>query len=175
METAGREFAMDNKMTKTAWMIAGLVLACFWPAATHAQAEHSPDVYETKKGEKEPLAPAVKAEFQGNFSLPYDAQCSGHKLTAGKYTLVVKTVGEDKMVTLQREGTEIVLTVRRTSAPASAPSQSHVMLRHGPGPGSHTLEGLYLEKLNLDLYLDESGHVKAMDKMFAGVKRVPIS
>jgi len=166
---------MGQWTRKLMWMIAGVVLACFWPAAAHAQAESAPETYESHKGEPEKPPPSVKSEFEGNFSLPYQVQCSGHKLEAGKYTLIVKTVGEGKMVTLRREGNEIVLTVRRTSPPASAAGPSAVMLRHGPGPGSRTLEGLYLEKLNLELYLDESGHVKRMDKMFAGVKRVPIS
>jgi hypothetical protein len=166
---------MGRTMEKITFLIAGLVLACFWPASTHAQAEGSPDAYESKKAEPEHPAPSVKAEFQGNFSLPFQAQCGGHKLAPGKYTLMVKTVGESKMVTLQQDGNEIVLPVHRTTSPASASGRSVVMLRHGPGPGSRTLEGLYLEKLNLELYLDESGHTKAMDKMFAGVKRVPIS
>jgi hypothetical protein len=52
---------------------------------------------------------------------------------------------------------------------------SAVMLRHGPGPGSHTLEGVYLENLKLILFLDETGHTNPIDKVSASVKRVPIS
>jgi hypothetical protein len=49
------------------------------------------------------------------------------------------------------------------------------MLGHGPGPGTHTLEGVYLENLKLVLFLDETGHTNPIDKVFASVKRVPIS
>jgi hypothetical protein len=38
-----------------------------------------------------------------------------------------------------------------------------------------TLEGVYLENLKLVLFLDETGHTNSIDKMFAIVKRVPIS
>jgi hypothetical protein len=122
------------------------------------------------------LPPSVKTDFQGHFSLPYEVQCHGHKLAPGDYTLVVKTVGEDKMVTLQREGSDVVLNSRPvppTSVSDHGPSA--VMLRHGPGPGTHTLEGVYLENLKLVLFLDETGHTNPIDKVFASVKRVPIS
>ena len=166
---------MKKIIRKIAWMIGGLILACLWPATSHAQAETAPDAY--KSSNMEPHIPAVaKVEFQGTFSLPFQAQCHGNKLAPGKYTLVVKTVGEDKMVTLQREGSDVVLK-SRPIPPTSVSDQgpSAVLVRHGPGPKSHTLEGVYVENLKLVLYLDDSGHTKFMDKMFAGLKRVPIS
>ena len=57
------------------------------------------------------------------------------------------------------------------------PDQGHsaVLVRHGQGPGSYTLEAVYVESLKLVLVLDESGHTQFLDKIFAGVKRVPIS
>ena len=86
------------------------------------------------------------------------------------------SVGEDKMVTLQREGSDVVLHSRPVT-PTSVSDQGHsaVLVRHGPGPGTHTLEGVYVEILKLVLFLDESGHTKPIDKMFASVIRVPIS
>ena len=166
---------MKKPLTKIAWMVAGLVLACFCSATTHAQATIAPDNY--PRLNTVPYTPeAVKVDFQGNFSLPNEVQCHGHKLAPGKYTLMVKTVGTDKMVTLQREGSDVVLHSRPvppTSVSDHGPSA--VMLRHGPGPSSHTLEGVYLENLKLVLFLDETGHTNPIDKMFASVKRVPIS
>jgi hypothetical protein len=165
---------MKKMMTGIAWMIAGLVLACFWPATTHAQAETTPEDYKSSNMAPITPAPSMKADFQGNFSLPFQVQCGGHKLAPGQYTLAVKTVGESKMVTIQRDGSDIVLPVRRVSQ-ASASGKSVVMVRHGPGPRTRTLEGLYVENLNMVLYLDESGHMNRLDKMFASVKRLPIS
>jgi hypothetical protein len=49
------------------------------------------------------------------------------------------------------------------------------LVRHGQGPGNYTLEAVYVESLKLVLMLDESGHTRVVDKIFAGVKRVPIS
>jgi hypothetical protein len=118
----------------------------------------------------------LKTDFEGHFTLPFEVQCHGHKIAPGKYTVVVKTVGEEKMVTLQREGSDIVLQ-SRPMPPTSVPDEGHsaVMVRHGPGPKSHTLEAVYVEDLKLVLFLDESGHQRFMDKMFAGLKRLPIS
>jgi hypothetical protein len=162
-------------LTKIAWMVAGLVLACFCSATSHAQATIAPDNYQRLN--TVPYTPeTVKVDFQGNFSLPNEVQCHGHKLAPGKYTLMVKTVGTDKMVTLQREGSDVVLHSRPVT-PTSVSDQGHsaVLVRHGPGPGTHTLEGVYVEILKLVLFLDESGNTKPLDKMFASVIRLPIS
>jgi hypothetical protein len=84
---------MKKLLTKIAWMVAGLVLACFCSPTTHAQADVTPDDY--KRLNTVPITdPSVKVDFQGNFSLPNGVQCHGHKLAPGKYTLMVKTVGK---------------------------------------------------------------------------------
>lgn len=165
---------MKNVITKSTLIMAGLLVACFWPAAARAQAESSPDNYGVSNAAPVPAKSAAKTDFQGSFSLAKQAQCAGHKLTAGKYTIVVKTVGENKMVTLQREGNDIVLTVTKTTPPTDS-GHSAVLVRHGPGPGAHTVEAVYIESLHLVLFLDESGCTKQLDKMFAGVKRTPIT
>jgi hypothetical protein len=165
-----------NRTTKITWMVAGLMMACFSPVITRAQADTAAEEYHSTNTGPGAPAPSVKTDFQGHFSRPYEVQCHGHKLAPGDYTLVVKTVGEDKMVTLQREGSDVVLNSRPvppTSVSDHGPSA--VMLRHGPGPGTHTLEGVYLENLKLVLFLDETGHTNPIDKVFASVKRVPIS
>jgi len=165
---------MKQMGTNCILVIAALVIAVLWPAAARAQADVEPDNY--KRSNMAPIntSASAKADFQGSFSLDKEVQCAGHKLTAGKYTVLVKTVGENKMVTLQREGNDIVLTVRKVSPPTQ-PGHSAVLVRHGPGPGGHTLEAVYVESLNLVFFLDESGCTKQVDKMFAGVKRTPIS
>lgn len=167
---------MKKSLTKMTWIIAGLVVLFLCPAITHAQAETGAQEHEMRNAEAITPAPAVKADFEGKFSLPYQVQCHGHKLAPGEYTLVVKTIGENKMVTLQREGSDVVLQ-SRTVTPTSVSDQgrSAVMVRHGPGPKSHTLEGVYLENLKIVLFLDETGKSTPLDKMFAGVNRVPIT
>ena len=166
---------MKKLLAKVAWIATALVLACFCSAPTHAQATIAPDNY--PRSNTVPItAPTVKVEFQGNFSLPNEVQCHGHKLAPGKYTVVVKTVGNDMMVTLQKEGSDIVLHSRPvTPTSVSNQGRSAVLVRHGPGPGAHTLEGVYVEVLKLVLFLDESGSTKPLDKVFASVMRLPIS
>jgi hypothetical protein len=170
-----KESAMKKSFTKLSWLIAALLLALFSPAVAHAQAETGAQDHPTPN--MAPITPPFeKTEFQGKFSLPFQAQCHGHKLPPGEYTLVVKTLGEDKMVTLQREGSDVVLK-SQPIAPTSVSDQGHsvLMVRHGPGPSSHTLEGVYVESLKVTLVLDESGKSGTLDKMFAGLKRIPIS
>jgi hypothetical protein len=152
----------------------GLVIFGFCPIAAHAQAEHAPDNYGMSNAAPINASAAAKEEFKGSFSLASQVQCGGHKLSAGKYTVAVKTVGESRTVTIQHEGEEIVLAVSKVSKPTDA-GKSAVLVRHGPGPGTHTIEAVYVEKLNMLFVLDESGCTKGLDKMFAGVKRVPIS
>ena len=164
-----------NRVTRVMWIIAGLAVTAFLPTITHAQAETGAQEHATANMAAIVPTPS-KTEFQGHFSLPYEVQCHGHKLAPGEYTLLVKTVGDDKMVTLQREGSDVVLHSRPVPpASVSDHGPSAVMLRHGPGPGVHTLEGVYLENLKLVLFLDETGHANPIDKVFASVKRVPIS
>ena len=166
---------VKNHVVKTTWIIPALMLAAFFPTISHAQAETGAQEHETKNMAAIVNTPS-KTDFQGHFTLPYEVHCHGHKLAPGEYTLLVKTVGEDKMVTLQKEGSDVVLhsrVVPPTSVSDHGPSA--VMLRHGPGPGAHTLEGVYLENLKLVLFLDETGNANPIDKVFASVKRVPIS
>ena len=136
---------INNGLTKITWTIAALMLAAFFPAITHAQAETGAQDHETHNTAAMVHTPA-KTEFEGHVSLPYEGQCHGHKLAAGDYKLLVKTVGEDKMVTLQREGSDVVLRSRPvppTSVSDHGPSA--MMLRHG-GPGyAHTRRISYRE------------------------------
>jgi hypothetical protein len=169
------EVPMNNPKINFAFAIAALVSPFFCPATTHAQAETGAQEHQSAN-----MAPAsavaMKTDFEGHVEIPFEVQCHGHKIVPGKYTLLVKTVGENKMVTLEREGTDVVLESRPVP-PTSTPDEGHsaILVRHGPGPGTHTIEGVYLESLKLVLFLDESGHTKPLDKIFATVKRVPIT
>jgi hypothetical protein len=121
---------------------------------------------------------SAKTDFEGHFSLPYKAQCHLHKLEPGDYTVVVKTLEDGmKLVMFRREGSEVVVESRPIPPTAVPEDQGHsaVLVRHGQGPGNYTLEAVYVESLKLVLMLDESGHTRVIDKIFAGVKRVPIS
>jgi hypothetical protein len=162
------------KRTITISTFAILALVLFFPTAARAQAEHAPDNYGVSNATPLNSNSRANTEFQGSFSLDKEAQCAGHKLTAGKYTILVKTVGENKMVTLEHDGKDVVLSVRKATPPTDS-GHSAVLVRHGPGPSGHTVEAVYVESLNLMLFLDESGCTKQVDKMFAGVKRTPIS
>jgi hypothetical protein len=169
------EKIMLSQTMQISRLIPVLILAAFFPVISHAQAETGAQDHETHNMAAIAHTPAT-TEFEGHVSLPYQVQCHGHKLMAGEYKLLVKTVGEDKMVTLQREGSDVVLRSRPvppTSVSDHGPSA--VMLRHGPGPGTHTLEGVYIENLKLVLFLDETGHANPIDKVFASVKRIPIT
>lgn len=81
-----------------------------------------------------------------------------------------------KMVLFRRKGSEVVIE-SHPIAPASVSDEglSAVLVRYGQGPGNCTLEVVYVESLKLLLVPDESGHTQFLDKIFAGVKRVPIS
>jgi hypothetical protein len=171
-----KEIPMRTITTKIMWVIMLGVLAGLAPVATHAQAETSPDEY--RDGGMATIIPeaSVKPDFEGKFTMPYEVWCHGNRLVPGEYKVMVKTVGAEKMVTLQREGSNVVLHSHPV-APTSVSDVGHsaVMLRHGPGPSGHTLEGVYVENLKLVLFLDDSGHTNPFDKIFASMTRLPIS
>ena len=78
---------MNKKMARITWLLTGLVLACFLPLTTHAQAETGAQEHATSN--TAPIAiPPSKTDFEGHFSLPFQVQCHGHKLVPGEYTLV---------------------------------------------------------------------------------------
>ena len=45
IQSLPKEIPMKKLLTKIAWMVAGLVLACFCSTTTHAQATIAPDNY----------------------------------------------------------------------------------------------------------------------------------
>jgi hypothetical protein len=170
------ETRMRKIISKIIWIASLLVVACLAPVAAHAQSEPSPDQYKDDGMATILPDPAVKPDYQGTFTMPYEVWCHGNRLVPGEYKLSVKTVGADKIVSLQREGSNVVLHSRPVPPNAVADvGHSAVMLRHGPGPSGHTLEGVYVESLKLVLFLDDRGHTNPFDKIFASVTRLPIS
>jgi hypothetical protein len=173
------EREMKANWTKAMLTVAGLALACFWPATTHAQAEVSPDFYAIDNSApiQQPqmtLAANTQqapAEFQGNISLPYQVQCSGKKLAAGQYTVAVKTEGQQKTVVLHKDGNEVKLAVRQI-APASKADRSALLVQSAGE--KRMLEAVYVASLNAILYLDHDWKLSLLDRIQAA-ERVPIS
>ncbi|MGD0404938.1 MAG: hypothetical protein ABSB66_17275 [Candidatus Acidiferrales bacterium] len=167
---------MKNTMAKITCATLALLFAVLSPNTAHAQAETAPDSYKADNMARiEALS--AKTDFEGHFSLKYKVQCHMHKMEPGDYTVVVKTLDDGmKLVMFRREGSEVVVE-SKPIPPTTVTDQGHsaILVRHGQGPGNYTLEAVYVESLKLVLMLDESGHTQLLDKMFATVKRVPIS
>jgi hypothetical protein len=173
------EQEMKANWTKAMLTVAGLALACFWPATTHAQAEVSPDFYAIDNSApiQQPqmtLAANTQqapAEFQGTISLPYQVQCRGKKLAAGQYTVAVKAEGAKKTVVLHKDGNEVKLAVRQI-APASKAERSALLVQSAGR--TRMLEAVYVASMNAILYLDHDWKLSLLDRM-QSAERVPIS
>jgi hypothetical protein len=166
-----------TSVVKGLTMFAALGIACLLPVTAHAQAEIAPDVYDVVAPQPivaaQPVLVSAKidatAEFRGNFTLTHDVTCSGWTLAPGVYSLSVKSDGTNRVVTIQRNGADMIIRVREVS-PRPAESQSALVLRH-KGP-ARTLEAVYVQQLNAMLYLD--GNSRAMGNS-ARRERLPIS
>jgi hypothetical protein len=186
METAGTvrnsifakiegERAMKGTFMKGMLTLAGLALACFWPATTHAQAEVSPDVFAMDNaapiGQPVVAAQAQPAEFQGQISLPYQLQCNGKKLAAGQYMVSVKTEGANKTVVLHKDGNEVRLAVKLIE-PASKTGKSALLVQSAGE--KRMLEAVYVASMDAILYLDHDWKLSLLDRM-QNAERLPIS
>jgi hypothetical protein len=143
---------------KASMFTAALGLACLLPATAHAQVDVSPDFYPIANTETIAPQPAqvasakpAKADFEGKFSLPYDAKCSGKNLKSGKYLLSVKSDGRGRVVTIHRSGEEVSVRVREVPR-NRAGSQSALLVRKSDE--GRRLEAVYVEGLNAMLYLE---------------------
>ena len=169
---------MKGMWTKGMLTMAGLALACFWPATAHAQADVSPDSYPIENAVPitQPQATQLAqtqppAEFQGNISLPYQVQCSGKKLAAGQYTVAVKTEGAKKTVVLHKDGNEVQLAVRHV-APTSKTGKSALLVQSAGE--TRMLKAVYLASMNAILYLDHDWKLSVLDRI-QDAERLPIS
>ena len=80
-------------------------------------------------------------------------KCGGGKnLKSGQYTLSVKSEGANRMISIRRGAEETNIRVHRVLGNSMAKSQSAVLVRKW-GEG-RMLQAVYLQKLNVLLYLD---------------------
>lgn len=173
-----RKKEMKGMWTKGMLTVAGMALACFWPATAHAQADVSPAFYPIDNAVPftQPQATQVAqtrpaAEFEGNIALPYQVQCSGKKLAAGQYKVAVKTEGAKKTVVLHKNGNEVQLAVRHI-APASKTGKSALLVQ-STGE-TRMLKAVYVASMNAILYLDHDWKSSLIDRM-QDAERLPIS
>jgi hypothetical protein len=163
-----------TNVMKASMLTAALALACLLPATARAQAEVAPDNYDIAAPQTlvaaQPALATTKthaaANFDGKFSLPYNVTCSGKALTAGAYSLSVKSEGSNRVVTIHRNGEDTNLVVRRVSQRSASSTSALLLRRAGP---ARTLEAVYVQQLNAVLYLDATANARGP------IERLPIS
>ena len=161
-----------TNVVKASMLTAALGFACLLPANAHAQAEVAPDHFELSNTEaiaappvQVAVAKEAKADFEGDFSLPYNMLCSGKNLKAGQYLLSVKSEGTTRVVTIHGSGENVNMQVRLVPANRAA-RQSALLVRKSVE--GRSLEGVYVEGLNAMLYLKTN-------RGLGGMERLPIS
>jgi hypothetical protein len=163
-------------VVRGAMVVVGLGLAALFPATCKAQAEVAPDFYESANTEAisqpqqlQAAAAEMKApELQGKFTLAYTVQCPEAKLTPGEYAVSVDVNGIDRPITLRRNG-EVTRINARAAVHVDTPSPSALLIEKTWR--GRKLEGVYVDKLNLMLYVNSEGK-----EAFSGrTERVPIS
>jgi len=96
-------------------LVIGLVAVAMALKPTHcrAQAEIDPDHYDTvDSGPLSQASPAIAVgqkvgNFRGTFTLPFDVDYAGLTLSPGSYSLSVRSVGKEWIVTLAPDGNRI--------------------------------------------------------------------
>jgi hypothetical protein len=161
-------------------VVAWLSLACTFPARCQAQSEASPDVYDVASQEPEP-APAAKAtaarhprgksDFGGQFVLPYEVQCAGRKLAAGRYSLAVDGHGRTPTVSLTRAGETLLIPAKAVFPSSRRGGSAVVVWRAG---SERKIEAVYVDKLRLVFYLDSERFFE-MTGSNPDIDRLPIS
>jgi hypothetical protein len=108
---------MNYKSVTQLKMILGIglmgVLTMLKPTLCRAQAEIDPDHYDTVENApvsqaKPTIAGSQKAgNFRGKFTLPFDVDYAGLTLSPGSYSLSIRSVGKERIVTLAPDGNRI--------------------------------------------------------------------
>jgi hypothetical protein len=166
---------MTMMAVKGSIFAAALGLACLLPATTHAQAEVSPEVYETVSPEtiaaEHQLQAAANnakpADFEGKFALPYEVRFKGKSLKSGQYSLSVKSEGTTRVVTIARNGETMNIRAQELTRNPGA-SHSTVLVRKSNE--GRMLEAVYVRQLNMLLYLDINAVAQSGE-----MERLPIS
>lgn len=163
-------------MARGCMLLVGLGLAGIFPMTCKAQSEVAPDIYESANVQSftagEPI-PAVASEWkspelQGTVKLDYTVQCPGAKLSPGEYAVSVDVNGFDRPITLRRNG-QLTRINARTALRVDTPSPSALLIEKTWR--GRKLEGVYVDKLNLMLYVNSEGK----EAPSARTERVPIS
>jgi len=164
----------NTLMARGAMVVLGLGLAALFPVTCKAQSEVAPDFYEaanTEPASQPQPAVAVERkspELQGKFTLAYTVRCPEAKLTPGEYAVSVDVNGIDRPITLRRNG-EVTRLKARTAVHVDTPSQSALLIEKTWR--GRKLEGVYVDGLNLILYVNSEGK----ETLSSRTERVPIS
>jgi hypothetical protein len=160
-------------VAKTSMIAAVLGFACLLPATAHAQSDAMPDSFAFSAEETivaQPVQVAsnqAKADFEGKVSLPYDVNCGGKNLKAGQYLLSVKSEGTGRVVTLHGGVQNVNMHMREVAANRDTNHSALLVRKSGYG---RRLEAVYVEGLNVTLYLDTNSNGNN-----AAMERLPIS
>lgn len=157
-------------LPRVAVLAAWLGLACIssYPTTAQQPAAKTPN-------QSTASYPATKAhaktEFGGQFNLPYEVQCAGLKLAAGRYAISLDRQGKSQTVILTRAGQSVRLTAKAVF-PSSRRGGSAILVRRNGL--DRKLEAVYVDKLRLVLYLDSEQFLQASSGD-PQIERVPIS
>jgi len=158
-------------VVKASMLIAVLGFACLLPAKVYAQvdAQPDPDLYEGPNTESiaahaVPTAAAkeAKADFAGKFSLPYNVRCGGGNLKPGQYSILVKSEGTNRVLSIHSSAANMNIPVRMVPANQGA-SRSAVLVR--TSSEGHRLEAVYVEGLNATLYLEANSSYGVLERL----------
>ena len=115
---------------------------------------------------------SAKAEFAGQFNLPYEVECAGMKFAAGQYMIAVDRQGKSQNVIFTRAGQNVRLPAKAAFPSSRRGSGSAIIVRRSGL--ERKLEAVYVESLRLVLYLDSEPflQVSGTDPQ---IERLPIS
>jgi len=152
-------------------LLAVLGFACLLPARVYAQvdAQPDPDLYDGSRtaamathAVPKAHAKQAKADFAGQFSLPYNVECGGKNLRPGQYSISVKSEGTNRVLNIHSSAANMNIPVRVVPADQGA-SRSAVLVR--TSGEERKLEAVYVEGLNATLYLEANTSYGAMERL----------
>jgi hypothetical protein len=129
------------------------------PATSWAQAEIDPDHFEITNDESVPQVqtnamPSRNVDnFHGNFTLPFTVRYAGLTLLPGTYSLSVRSLGQENVVTLIPDGDAVRIQpvqTRVSSLPSIAGPSALILERAGQ---QHVLTAIRLKESGITLNL----------------------
>ena len=100
-------------------VLLGLLVSSMLGPRAYAQFEINPDHFDSPEASPMPKAKAAgSAKYDRDFSLPYSVMCKGMKLSAGKYSISLRSDGKVGQATLNQKGhaIEIAGVVRKETS-----------------------------------------------------------